>query len=124
MTADAVARPRWCLGKRLSGVLNLVDDSLESCGIVESEIGEHLAVELKTALVDKTHELAVGEVLEACGGVDTLDPEGAEVGLLVAAVTEGVGKTLFPGVLCYGPDVAAATEVTAGELEDFLSTSA
>ena len=55
-------------------------------------------------------------------GVDTLDPESAEVALLVLAVAVGVSQTFFPSVLGNGPDVAAATEVTAGEFQDFLAT--
>ncbi len=38
-------------------VFHLFNDSLESCGIVEGEVGEDLAVDLDTALVDEAHEL-------------------------------------------------------------------
>lgn len=107
----------------LSGVFHLVNDGLEGSGVVEGEVGEHLAVDLDTSLMDEAHELAVGEILHAGSGVDTLNPESAEVALLVLAVAVGVGKTLFPGVLGYGPHIAAATEVSAGEFEDFLSAS-
>ncbi len=104
--------------QRLSGdlcVLHFVNDSLESGGIVESEVGEHLAVDLDTGFVDKAHELAVAEVLHAGSGVDALNPESAEVALLVLAVAVSVGETFFPGVLGYGPHIAAAAEVSAGE---------
>ena len=98
-----------------SGVLDFLHHGLEGSGIIEGEVGEDLAVDFDAALVDEAHELRVREVLEACGGVDALDPEGAEIALLVLAVAVGVGETLFPGVLGYGPHVAAATEVAAGE---------
>ncbi len=55
--------------------------------------------------------------------VDTLDPEGAEIALFVLAVTVSVGETLFPGVLGYSPHVAAASEVTTGEFQDFFAAS-
>lgn len=97
-----------------SGVLHLIDNSLERCGIVESQVGKHLAVDFDAGLVDKTHELRVREILHTGGGVDTLDPESAEIALLVLTVAVSVGKTFFPGILGYGPYVAAATEVTAG----------
>lgn len=103
-------------------VLNLLYDGLESGGIVEGEIGEDLAVDLDAGLVDETHELGVAEVFEASGSVDTLNPESAEVALLILAVAIGVGQTLFPGVLGNGPYVAAAAEVAAGEFEDFFTT--
>ncbi len=111
-----------CFGEALC-VLHLVNHGLESGGVVESEVGEHLAVDLYTGFVDETHELGVGKILKTGGCVDTLDPEGTEVVLLVLAVAVGVGETLFPGVLGYGPHVAAASEVTTGEFEDFFAAS-
>ena len=98
-----------------SGVLHLLYDGLESGGIVEGEVGENLAVDLYACFVNETHELRVAEILHAGGSVDTLDPEGTEVAFLVLAVAIGICKTFFPSVLGYGPHVAAAAEVTAGE---------
>ena len=108
----------------ISGVLHLLNDSLEGFGVVEREVGEDLAVDFDAALVDEAHELGVGEVLDAGGGVDTLNPERTEVALLVLAVTVSIGQTLFPCVLGNGPDITAAAEVAAGELEDFFATCA
>lgn len=73
--------------------------------------------------MDEAHELGVGKILETGSSVDTLDPEGAEVALFVLAVTVSVGETLFPGVLGYSPHVAAASEVTTGEFQDFFAAS-
>ena len=101
--------------------LHLVNDSLESGGIVEREVGENLTVDLDTGLVDQAHELGIGEILETSSCIDTLDPEGAEIALFLLAVAIGVGETLLPGVLSYGPHIATASIVTAGEFEDFLS---
>ncbi len=106
---------------QFSCVLYFLNDGLESGGIVESEVGEDLAVDFDTALVDQAHELAVREVFEACRSVDTLNPERAEVALFILAVAVSVGKTFFPGVLGNGPYVTTASEVTAGEFQDFLS---
>ncbi len=39
------------------GLLNLLYDSLESLGVVHSQVSEHLTVDLDTSLVDGTHEL-------------------------------------------------------------------
>ena len=58
--------------------------SLESCGVVEGEVGKHFAVDLDTCFVDKSHQLRVGEVLLTGGSVDTLNPESAEVALLLS----------------------------------------
>ena len=110
-------------GRGILGILHLVNNGLESGGVVESEVGEHLAVDLDAGLVDEAHELGVRKILETGSCVDTLDPEGAEVALLVLAVAVSVGKTLLPGVLSYGPYVATAAEVATGEFKDFLAAS-
>ena len=99
---------------RLS-VFHFLDNGLECCGIVEGEIGEDFAVDFDTALVNQAHELAVREILETGCGVDALNPKRAEVALFVFTVTIGIGEAFFPCVLCYGPDVAAAAIIAAGE---------
>ena len=104
-----------------SGIFHLFHDSLESLGIVHGEVGEHLTVDLDTGLVDQAHELGIGEILETSSCIDTLDPESAEVALFLLTVTISVSQTLLPGVLGYCPYIAAASIVTAGEFEDFLS---
>lgn len=111
-------------GWRRSGVLHFVDNSFEGCGVVEGEVGENFAVDLDAGLVDEAHKLGVRKILKTGCSVDTLDPESAEIALFVLAVAVCVGETLFPGVLGNGPHIAAATEVTAGEFEDFLTTCA
>ena len=57
------------------------------------------------------------------GGVDPLDPEGAEVALLGLAVTVGVSQTFLVSVLSYGPDIPSGEEITAGSLENLLAAS-
>ena len=39
------------------GVLGLLNDGLESLGVIHREVGEHLTVDFDTGLVDETHEL-------------------------------------------------------------------
>ncbi len=38
-------------------LLYLLHDGLESLGVVHGEVGEHLAVDLDTSLVESTHQL-------------------------------------------------------------------
>lgn len=103
---------------------NFVNDSFESFGVVEGEVGEDFAVDLDACLVDETHELGVAEVVHAGSGVDTLNPECAEIAFFVLTVTVCVSETLFPSVLGNGPYITAASEVAAGEFEDFFTTCA
>lgn len=108
----------------LRSLLGLVDDSLESLGMVNGEVGEDLTVDLDALLVDEADELAVGETLETSSCVDTLNPKGAESLLLLLAIPVSIGLTLLPGVLGYGPDVLTTSEVTLSEFEDSFAPCA
>ena len=105
-------------------VLYLFYNGCEGGGVVEGEVGEDFAVHLDTALVDKSHELGVAEVVEASGSIDTLYPDGTHVAFFVLTVAISVCKTFFPGVFSDGPYIAAAAEVATGKFEDFLAACA
>ncbi len=94
--------------------LHFVNNSLESGGVVESQVGKHLAVDFDAGLVNESHELRVRKTLHTGGGIDSLNPKRTEVALFVLAVAVSVGETLFPSILGNGPHVTTATEVTAG----------
>ena len=98
-----------------------LNDSAESLRIVNCQVGEHLAVDFDAGFVQVTHQLRVGEALQASSGIDTLDPQCAEVTLFVAAVTESIGQTFLPCVFGYGPHVFTSAIVTAGQLQNSLS---
>ena len=100
----------------------MVDDSLESLGIVEGEVGKDLAVDLDTGLRQLVDELAVVHIVLAHGGVDTDDPQAAEIALLVSSVAISVGLTLLVRVLRHSPHVLSRAELTFGLLQDFLSS--
>lgn len=107
-----------------SGVLHLVHDCFESFGIVHGEVGENLAVDFDSGLVDESHKLAVGKILKTRSSVDTLNPESAEIAFFLLAVAVGVGKTFFPGVFSYGPYITAAAKVASCKFEDFFTACA
>ena len=50
-------------------------DSLESLGVVQSQVGENLTVDLDTSLSELTHESRVAQTLHTSGSVDTLNPQ-------------------------------------------------
>ena len=79
--------------------LSLSYDSLESFRMIHCKVGEHLTVDLDTSLVQCTHQLRIRHTLETSGSVDTLDPQGTEVALLILTVTVSVGQTLLPSIL-------------------------
>ena len=78
------------------------NNCLESIGVVDCEVSEHLAVDFDASLVQQTHQLAIAEALHAGSGIDTLNPKSAEVALLGTTVAVSIGKTLLPSVLGNG----------------------
>ena len=100
-----------------------IDDSLKRLGIVHGEVSENLAVETDVLLGELAHELGIGDPILTRGGVDPLDPKGAEVTLLGLAVAVGVSQTFLISVLSYGPDILSGEEISAGSLENLLAAS-
>lgn len=100
-----------------------IDDCFERLRVVHGEIGENLAVETDVLLRKLAHELRVGDAVLTGSGVDSLDPESAEVTLLGLAVTVSVGETFLVSVLRYSPDILSGEEITAGSLENLLAAS-
>ena len=100
-----------------------IDDRFERLRVVHGEVGENLAVQTDVLLRELAHELGIGDTVLTGGGVDPLDPEGAEVALLGLAVTVGISQTLLISVLCYGPDIPSGEEISAGSLENLLAAS-
>ena len=106
---------------RLTLFLYHLDDSGEGLGMVHREVGQHFAVKLDAVLVELTHEDGVRDAVHAATGVDSVDPQRAELALLVLTVAVGVGLTFFPLVLGNGPNVFTSAPITFGAVEDFLS---
>ena len=102
-------------------LLDLSYDSLESFGVVNSKVSEHLTVNLYTSLVQKPHQLRIAQALHTSGSVNTLYPQSTEVTLLVATIAESVSKALLPSVFCNSPNILTGTKVTSGKAQDFLS---
>ena len=100
----------------------MVDDGLESLGVVEGEVGKDPAVNLDTRLGELVHELAVVHAILAHGGVDTDNPQATEFALLVSSVAISISLTLFVRVLRHSPDILSRAELTFGLLQDFLSS--
>ena len=100
----------------------MVDDGLESLGVVQSEVGKDLAVDFDAGLRQLVDELAVVHAIFTNGSIDTDNPQAAEFALLVSSVAICVGLTLFVRVLRHSPHVLSRAELTFGLLQDFLSS--
>ena len=106
------------------GFLGFGYNRLEGFRLVDSEIGKYLAVDDDSRFLQRAHELAVTQSFQACGSVDALDPQSAEVTFLVSTVTVSILQTFLPCVLGNCPDVCTATKIASREAHDLLTTVA
>ena len=75
----AVARSARCDRQaQASGALRLLDQRLERSRLADGELGQDLAVDLDPGLAEAVDKSAIGQAVLAHGGVDALDPQGAE----------------------------------------------
>ena len=112
----------WRLPSIWRYLLDFVNDSLESFGVIHTEVSEDLAVDVDAIGMEQTHELRVAETLKTGSSIDTLNPKCAEVALLGATIAECISQTFLPGILSNGPHILAGTNVTSGEVENLLAS--
>ena len=101
--------------KRSERSLGDLDDLVESGGINDGDVGEHLTVENDVRLLETVDELAVGRALGAAGGVDTHRPEAAVLTLFLLASFVGVDVGIVNGI------VRCADALGAGTVETFCT---
>ena len=104
-----------------SDLLYPLHDGLESLGVVHGQVGEHLAVDLDTSLGEFAHQDRITHTLQTSGGIDTLNPQAAEVALLVTTIAVGIGQTLLPGILCYCPNILTGSKIATGKFQNSLT---
>ena len=89
--------------------------------VAVGNLGEDLAVKLNAGKLEAVHEGAVGEVVHAGSSVDALNPQAAEVALLVATVTVLVLAGVL-GLLLHATEGAGGSSVIAlGTLDQGLT---
>src|SRR6476646_4472150 len=90
---------------------------------MHGEIGHHLAVDVDAGLVETVDETGVGQrafARFADGGIDALDPEGAERALATLAVAELVLQRLLDRLLGDADGVLAAAIIALRGLQNLL----
>jgi len=80
--------------KRCSG-LRERDEVSEPFGVVHSNVGKHLSIDLDVVLLQARHEPRVAHVVSASGGVDAYDPQPSVVSLVMLTIAVGVAETLL-----------------------------
>src|ERR1700722_8479253 len=101
--------------------IGLIHQSLERGGLMDGEVRENLAVDLDSGAGEPADKSAIGQAMLAHGGVDALDPEGAEIPLALLAADIIVLQRLVGRGIGRGDVVLAAAAHALGLLEDLLA---
>src|SRR5262245_5210027 len=104
-----------------SGALRHLGQLRERGRVAHGEVGEQLAVHVHARLLEAGDERAVGEAVQAGGGVDAHDPQPPEVALLEPAVLVGELARALLGLECGLEQLAAAAVAALRGLEDLLA---
>src|SRR5262249_35114151 len=108
------------LGCDSEGSFRLGSDGAKGSGIVHSQVGQHLAIDLNLSLQQAIDQPAVGQSVQTRCGVDTRDPERAELALLLAAIPVCVLTSLDDCLLGGAIDLAAGVVVALRLAKNFL----
>ena len=84
----SVVRLRGGLGSQRG--LSLVDDGLKGSRFAGGEVSQNLAVHVDAGQLQAVDEAGVGQAVQTHAGVDALNPQAAEIALLIAPVAIGV----------------------------------
>ena len=101
-------------------LLGLLDDRGKGARLVHGEVSHNLAVQLDAGQLGTVDELRIGQAFFAHGGVDALDPQGAEVALLDLAIAVSLLAGLIDRLLGNADGVLAATAIALGRVENPL----
>src|SRR5690348_10901077 len=94
------------------------DESRERGRVVDGEVREDLAVDLDLGSLQTLDEAVVRDALSAGGSIDALDPQLAEVALLLATVVVAVDERVGDLLLRLAVEARTLTPVAGGALED------
>jgi len=102
----------------------LFDDGFEGLGFLDGHIGEDFAVQFDIGGVEAFDKSAVADAFGADGGIQSVDPKGAEIALFGFAVPVGPGACLVDSVLSVAEEFAARPAEAFGFFDDAFTTSA
>ncbi len=89
---------------------------------MHGEIGQHLAVNLDTCLVQPVDEPAIGQPMLADTGVDALDPKRTKIALAYLTVAIGILPGLLDSLVGGAKSVFATAPIALGGFDDFAVT--
>src|SRR5690348_11366125 len=101
------------------GSLGHLDQGHERGVVVDGQVRKDLPVDLDTSQGQTLDEAVVGQAVLTSTGVDPLDPELAELALLLAAVVVAVDQRVGDLLLGLAVQARTLTAVAGGPLEDY-----
>ena len=116
--------PVFCVAQKLESSLCLLAESGESSGIMDSGLGEHLAVHVDTGELEAVHEGGVVHAVCLGGGADTGDPQLTEVSLLQLAADVSVAAGLHDSLLGHLEVLGLGAPVALSQAQDLISSLA
>src|SRR6185312_2653998 len=111
-------------GRRSSGQrgLRFFGDRAKRLDVVHGDVGQHLAVDRDAGLQQAVDQAAVGQAELTGRRIDTHDPQGMELALLLLAADVRVLASLDDGLVRYAENLAAGVVVALRAADDLLVT--
>src|ERR1700750_2776172 len=103
--------------------LGLLCDHAKRLDVAHGEVGQDLAVDGDLSLGQAVDQAAVRQTELTGGSIDTNDPQGAELTLVLLAPDVGVLATLDDGLGGYAEDLATGVVIALCTADDFLMTT-
>ena len=107
----------WRCRQSVLRLLGEIDERLEAGGIVDGDLGKHLAVQDHASVDEPSDELGVADALRAGRRIDAGDPELTEVALLELAVDRRQATRAIDSLGGLTEVLAARTAEALGELK-------
>ena len=104
--------------------LCLLAESGESNGIMDSGLGEHLAVHVDAGELQAVHEGGIVHSVHLAAGADTGDPQLTEISLLALTSNVSIAKGLHNSLIGHLIVLGFASPITLGHAEDLISSLA
>jgi hypothetical protein len=90
--------------------------------MIDCKVCQHFPIDADLFLVETIDQTRIGDIVQTCSGIDSSDPQSAELALLRSSVSVRVRAGLIDVMLRNGMDLAASTPVSFGRSKKFFSS--
>jgi hypothetical protein len=109
------------LQTRLVSSLGLLDQRLETGGVINGYVGQNLPVKINASAFKAVDEQAIGNLRSPARRVDTHDPQRAEIALLQTSTDIAIAKRLLDSFLGRTVQFGLGKKVTLSEAKGFVA---